>query len=348
MTKYKRGKISPFSLFAMFVVSRVLVVFTVCNVTSLGKYSSDLLISVGIGLVLSVIMSLPIVCIIKKEQNIFEQKWLSVLYGVYFLFLGAVSIGRFSFFASMELNEQTQSLFLATIIIISCMYAAWLGIEPISRFGAFIFVVTIIGIISVVGFGMPDFSILNLFPFTKNSITDIFVNSLSFACETSEILLLLVLAPKVNGKVEKPFYLSLVLSFIVCGLLFFFSIGVLGNTASLSSFPFYELSQISKFDESERLDSVYTAFWIFAVFLKGTLFVYSAAKCFNIKGRSKGCVLSGIGTLLFIWIIAEFRFFLRVQNWFIIIPFLIFAVAIPVLFLVFRKKSKGEILLENF
>ncbi len=43
------------------------------------------------------------------------------------------------------------------------MYAAWLGIEPISRFGSFIFVVTIIGVISVVGFGMQDFSILNLF-----------------------------------------------------------------------------------------------------------------------------------------------------------------------------------------
>ncbi len=101
MTKYKRGKISPFSLFAMFVVSRVLVVFTVCNVTSLGKYSSDLLISVGIGLALSVILSLPIVYLIKKNKNILEQKWLSVLYGLYFLFLGAVSIGRFSFFASM-------------------------------------------------------------------------------------------------------------------------------------------------------------------------------------------------------------------------------------------------------
>lgn len=222
MTKYKRGKISPFSLFAMFVVSRVLVVFTVCNVTSLGKYSSDLLISVGIGLALSVILSLPIVYLIKKNRNILEQKWLSVLYGLYFLFLGAVSIGRFSFFASMELNEQTQSLFLATIIIISCMYAAWLGIEPISRFGSFIFVVTIIGVISVVGFGMQDFSILNLFPFTKNSTPDIFVNALSFACETSEILLLLVLAPKVNGKFEKPFYWSIVLSFIVCALLFFF------------------------------------------------------------------------------------------------------------------------------
>lgn len=348
MTKYKKGKISPFSLFAMFVVSRVLVVFTVCNVTSLGHYSSDLLISVGIGLVLSVVLSLPAVYLVKEKRNIFEQKWLSILYGIYFLFLGAVSIGRFSFFASMELNEETQSLFLATIIIICCIYAAWLGAEPISRFGSFIFVLTVIGIISVVGFGMTDFSILNLFPFTQNETPDIFINSLSFACETSEILLLFVLAPDVNGKIEKPFYWSMVVSFIVCAMLFFFSIGVLGNTASLSSFPFYELSQISKFDESERLDSVYTAFWIFAVFLKGTLFVYSAAKCFKIKGRSKGCIASGIGTLLFIWIIAEFRFFLRVQNWFIIIPFLAFAVVIPVLFLIFRKKSKGEILLENF
>lgn len=347
MTKYKKGKISPFSLFAMFFVSRVLVVFTVCNVTSLGKYSSDLLISVGIGLALSALLSLPSVYLVKKKRNILEQKWLSVLYGIYFLFLGAVSIGRFSFFASIELNEETRSLFFAAIIIVACMYAAWLGVEPISRFGSFIFVVTILGILSVVGFGLSDFSILNLFPFSRNEIPNVFINSLSFACETSEILLLLVLAPDVNGRIEKPFYWSMVLSFVICGLLFFFSIGVLGDTASLASFPFYELSQISKFDESERLDSVYTAFWIFAVFLKGTLFVYSAAKCFKIKGRSKGCIASGIGTFLFIWIIAELRFFLRVQNWFIIIPFLVFSVVIPVLFLIFRKKSKGEILLEN-
>lgn len=348
MTKYKKGKISPFSLFAMFLVCRVLVVFTVCNVTSLGSYSSDLLISVGIGLVMAILLSLPIIFLIKKKKNLLEQKWLSVIYGIYFMFLGAVSIGRFSFFASMELNEQTQAYFIAAIIIVSCMYAAWLGIEPVSRFGSFIFILTIIGIISIAVFGIQNFSFLNLFPFTRNSVSDIFINSLSFACETSEIILLLALAPNVNGGVEKPFYYSVILSFIVCGILFIFSIGVLGDTASLSSFPFYELSQMSKFDESERLDSVYTAFWIFAVFLKGTLFIYSSAQCLKPKGKGKGCVISGIGTFLIILIIAKFRFFLRVQNWFIIIPFLVFAFVIPVLYLIFRKKSKGEILLENF
>lgn len=346
--KYKRGKISPFSLFAMFFVSRILVVFTLCNVTSLGYYSSDLIISLGIGLVIALVISLPIIILIRKKCSMMDQKWLSVIYGIYFLYLGAVTVGRFSFFASMELNENTQSLFLASMIIIACMYAAWLGIEPISRFGSFILAVTVIGIVSVVGFGLQNFSILDLFPFTQNSVPNIFINALSFACETSEIILLTVLAPKVNGKIEKPFYLSIILSFAVCAVLFFLSIGVLGDTASVSSFPFYELSQISKFDESERLDSIYTAFWIFAMFLKGTLFLYCASKCFGIKGKGKGVIVSGAGIYIIVWIIAECGFFLRVQNWFVIVPFLIFGVVVPTLYLIFRKKSKGEILIENF
>ena len=346
--KFKRGKISPYSLFAMFFVCRVLVVFTVCNVTSLGNYSSDMLISLGLGLILTLLISIPAVYASNQKRDLLQPKWISILYGIYFLYLGAVTIGRFSFFASMELNENTQSLFLASFIILACIYAAWLGIEPISRFGSFILAVTVIGVISVVGFSSREFSILNLFPFTKNSTSNIFVNALSFACETSEIILLMVLAPKVNGKIAKPFYSSIVLSFVACGLLFFFSLGVLGDTASVASFPFYELSQISKFDESERLDSVYTAFWIFAVFLKSTLFLYCAADCFKFKSRGKGIVLSGIGIFAVTWIIAELNFFLRVQNWAVIIPFLAFGLIIPVLRLIFRKKSKGELLLEQF
>ncbi len=346
--KYKRGKISPFSLFAMFFVSRILVVFTLCNVTSIGIYSSDLIISLAIGLAAALLISLPIVYILRKKINVLEPKWLSVLYGIYFLYLGALTVGRFSYFASMELNENTQSLFLASIIIVACMYAAWLGIEPISRFGSFILAVTVIGIVSVVGFGMQNFSILDLFPFTQNTISNVFINALSFTCETTEIILLLVLAPKVNGSIVKPFYLSVILSFLVCAVLFFLSIGVLGDTASVASFPFYELSQISKFDESERLDSVYTAFWIFAMFLKGSLFLYCAASCFKIKGKGKGTIVSGIGIFAAVWLIAKLGFFLRVQNWYIIVPFLVFGFIIPLFCLIFRKKSKGEILLENF
>ena len=117
--KFKRGKISPYSLFSMFFVCRVLVVFTVCNVTSLGNYSSDMLISLGLGLILTLLISIPAVYASNKKRNLLQPKWISILYGIYFLYLGAVTIGRFSFFASMELNENTQSLFLASFI--SCL-----------------------------------------------------------------------------------------------------------------------------------------------------------------------------------------------------------------------------------
>ena len=42
--------ISPFSLFAMLFVSRVLVEFTLCNVSFYGKYAPDMMISLVIGL----------------------------------------------------------------------------------------------------------------------------------------------------------------------------------------------------------------------------------------------------------------------------------------------------------
>ncbi len=347
MTKYKRGKISQFSLFAMFFSSRVLVVFTLCNVTSLGKYTSDLLISTVLGFLLALLFSVPIVYSAVKERDLLEKKWISILYGIYFLYLGSVTIGRFSFFASMELNESTNSLFLAFIIICACIYAAWLGIEPLSRFGSFVLAITIIGVVSVIGFEMKEFSLLNLFPFTQNSTEDILMNSLSFACETNEIIFLTVLSKKVNGRIIKPFYWAVGLSFLVCALLFFFSIAVLGNTASATSFPFYELSQLAKFSEYSRLDSIYTAFWIFVVFLKGSLFLYSASECFKIKGRGRGTVLSGIILFAIVWGIGELGFFLRVQNIAIIAPFIIFSLVIPIGYLLFRKKSKGEILLEK-
>ncbi|MDE6384759.1 MAG: hypothetical protein K2L36_01265, partial [Eubacterium sp.] len=119
--KFKRGKISPYSLFAMFFVCRVLVVFTVCNVTSLGNYSSDMLISLGLGLILTLLISIPAVYASNQKRDLLQPKWISILYGIYFLYLGAVTIGRFSFFASMELNENTQSLFLASFIILACI-----------------------------------------------------------------------------------------------------------------------------------------------------------------------------------------------------------------------------------
>lgn len=344
--KYKRGMISPFTLFAMLFVSRVLVIFGVCNTNFAGIYSPDLIISYGIGLAFTLVLCAPILYAANKQKEITKPKWLSVIYGIYFLYLGAITVGRFSFFASMEMNVKSRAIFHAFLIILAGTYAAWLGIEPISRFSSFIFGVTVLGIVFIVAFGVKDFSILNLFPFTKNNTAEIFENALDFACETGEIILLSVLASKVNGKINKAFFYAIVLSFVSCGLLIIYSVGVLGDTAGVTAFSLYDLSQMSRLGNA-RLDSVYTAFWIFAVFLKCTLFVYCASECFPFRKKGASCVVSAIGMFAIIFVLSELEFYLHSQILAIVIPFILFAFVIPGLSLIFTKKSKGEILLEK-
>ena len=344
--RYKRGMISPFTLFAMLFVSRVLVIFGVCNTNFAGIYSPDMLISLGIGLAIALVLCAPIVYAANKHKELIKPKWLSVIYGIYFLYLGAITVGRFSFFASMEMNVKSRALFHALLIILAGAYAAWLGIEPISRFSSFVFAVTVIGIVCIVAFGTKDFSILNLFPFTKNSTVEILENAIDYACETGEIILLAVLASKVNGKINKPFFSAIVLSFISCGLLVIYSLGVLGDVAGVTAFSFYDLSQMSRLGNA-RLDAVYTAFWIFAVFLKCTLFIYCASECFPFKKKGTACVVSAIGLFAIIFVLSELEFYLHSQILAIVIPFILFAFVIPALSLIFTKKTKGEIMLEK-
>lgn len=344
--RYKRGMISPFTLFAMLFVSRVLVVFGLCNTNFAGIFAPDMLTSLGLGLLLALIFCAPIVYAANKKRNILKPKWLSVIYGIYFLYLGAITVGKFSFFASMELNAKSRAIFHALLIILAGAYAAWLGIEPISRFGSFIFAVTVIGIICIVAFGVKDFSMLNLFPFTRNSTADILSNALDFACQTTEIILLCALAPKVNGKINKAFFSAIFLSFAACGLLFVYAAGVLGDAAGVTAFPFYDLSQMSRLGNA-RLDSVYTAFWIFGVFLKCTLFLYCASVCFGFKKNGTSCAVSAVGAFAIVFTLSELEFFLHSNLLAIVVPFIIFGFVIPIISLAFTKRSKGEILLEK-
>ena len=338
--------ISPFTLFAMLFVSRVLVIFGVCNTNFAGIYAPDLFISYGIGLAIALVLSAPVVYAANKRKEIIKPKWMSVIYGVYFLYLGAITVGRFSFFASMEMNVKSRAIFHAFLIILAGTYAAWLGIEPISRFSSFVFGITVLGIVCIVVFGAKDFSILNLFPFTKNNTLEILENSLDFACETGEIILLSVLASKVNGKINKAFFSAIILSFISCGMLLIYSLGVLGDTAGVTAFSFYDLSQMSRLGNA-RLDSVYTAFWIFAVFLKCALFVYCASECLPFRKKGTSCVVSAIGMFTMIFVLSELEFYLHSQILAVVIPFILFAFVIPGLSLLFTKKSKGEIMLEK-
>ncbi len=352
MTNYKAGKISPFNFFSLIFISKVLIAFTSCTLVLRGEYSSDILLSVVISMALNFALIAIIICACKNGKSPLNNKWVSLVYGIYFIFTGAVIVSRFSFFASTELNPESKILFYSVLIIAFCVYGAMLGIEPVSRFSLLVFAITVVGIITIVLFGIKEFELINLFPFTRNSSKDILLNSFYSAGDASELILFLAVSPKVNGDKVKPCLWAMGTAYVICIGILAVVIGILGDTATMSAFPMFEVSQVSKFSDNERLDSIYTAFWTFAVFLKCTMFLYSAAsvinKVFKKLNNVKSCVISGVVMLGFCALFTLTSIFLKINTVLIITLYIIFGFVIPACCLIFQKKDKGEILLEKF
>lgn len=348
MTEYKRNMIAPLNLFFLFTVSRMLIIFTISSVVLKSTYSFDILISIAASFVIVMLISIPVIKLIENNKNVLNNKIIAFAYGVYFIYAGAINVSKFAMFSSTELNQNAKLFFLAATMIVACIYAASLRIEAISRFGSFVFVFMALGVIGLAGFCAKDFSSLNLFPLVRNNSMEIFKNTLFSVASTNELLLIFVLAPKVNGKIKKPFYFSMVLSYLISMLMVVLVIGVLGDTASLSSYPVFEVSELAKLGTNERLEVVFIALWIFAIFLKTTLYLYCASQCF--KGGKTGtkCIACGGVMLLASWLILSGSAYDRLENIFVIIPYFVFAVVIPCSYLIFGKRKSGDDLIEAF
>lgn len=343
LTTYKRDRIAPLNLFFLLFVSRTLISFTVSSSVLKSRYSFDLVYSTLIALGLTILISLPAVIMVSKQKNVLSNRVLSPLYGAYFIFSGAVNICKFAVFSSTELNQNAKIIVLAGFMIIACTYAASLGIEAISRFGSMVFVLTLIGIIGVMIEGTSELSALNIFPVTQNQTDNIIMNILFSVCSSNEIVMLIALAPKVNGKIKKPFFCSMVAAYTAIMLLLAFTIGVLGDTASLAAYPLFQVAQISKMSSGERIEAIFTALWIFAAFLKIALFLYCGSVCFGGRSHKVKCAASGLAMFAVSALILYSSAFESNQEAFSYIPFIAFAFVLPLFYLIFgRKKNKIE------
>ncbi|MCD7723697.1 MAG: spore germination protein [Clostridiales bacterium] len=347
MTKYKVGKISGANLFSLLFICNVLVIFTKSTISLKGQFSSDIFISLIIAFGVVALAGIPVNIAAKRAQRLINNKYINILYALYFLYIGAVGVGRFALFASTELDYQTKAWVFALLIIAAGAYCAYLGLEALSRFSSVVFILTVVGIAAMLLFSIREFSLINLFPFTKNSAADIISNALDFASDTGEIVITAAIAPKVNGKVQKPFYFSVLLSFIMSSLLVLGAMGVMGDAAALNSYPFFQLSQLARMNESVRLDSLYTAFWILTVLIKTALLLYCAGELLPIKKKGLSFTCAGIIMLLISLTITSTDSFFVINLYSRFIPFVVFAFALPLFLLLSFKKNKGDELLEK-
>lgn len=230
-----RGKISPLGLFYILFICRIVVSLTSTHSVSKTEINSQALISYILAMLLTVVFSLPAIFCCKKEKNPIDVKCVSKLYYAYFLIVASVSVSRFSYFASTTLNPEKQGWLFALIVCICAFYGAFLGIEALSRFSAFCFVLLGLAVVSVILCNFNTFREINFYPVITSSKFDLIENAVVFASNTSEIAMFLAIFPKVNGRCERSYIRSVCLSFLTVFILLYFAIAVMGKSAVIRS-----------------------------------------------------------------------------------------------------------------
>lgn len=344
----QKNKIPSVGLFYILFICRIVVSLTSVHSVSTTVINSQALISYVIAMLFTLILSIPVIFCYKLNKNPIEIKWLSKLYCIYFLITAAVSVSRFSYFASTTLNPETQGWIFAFIICVCAFYGASLGIEALSRFSAFAFVLLALAIVSVLLCNINTFNDVNFYPIITSGKNDVFKNALVFSSNTSELAAFLVLFPKVRGKCVKTYVRFICFSFLSVFILLYFSVAVMGDGVSIRNFPFYSFFQVSKFGDFERLDVLHISFWIMGVFVKAVTYLYSACSCVASKPGRKQTALAATAVFVLSVFMLKFTQGQGMNLTASIALFFAFCIFAPVATLIFKKKDNGDELVKMF
>ncbi len=348
MTQAKRDRIAPISIFFLLYISRIVVSLTNVQSVTTGLMKTDILISILVSMGLTLLFSLPAIYCYKKHKNPFDVKWVGFFYSIYFIYLAGINISRFSYFASTTLNPDSSGWVFSVLVAVCALYGAYLGIEGLSRFSGFAFILLVGSIFAALLCNIKNYQEINLFPVISNSSNDILRNIVFMTSSSSEIILFLCLSKKVNGKAVKPFVWSVIAAFFTIFLLFLFVIAVIGDAAAIQAFPLYTLFQLAKIGVFERIDVLYISFWIFGIFIKAVMLIYCSVISFKPMKNSIKCVISSVLALAVAVSLTELVEINTISPIVYAIPFAVFCVAIPLLTLIFKKRNFGDELVEKF
>lgn len=342
MMNSKRGMIPPYAFFCLLFVSRIVVTLTYVQGVSVGNFGADMLISIAISMVLLIALSLPAYFCVKKEKSPLDNRLFSVLYSLYFCFFSALSISRFAYFSSSKMNTELSMVVVIILVALSATYGAYLGIESIGRFGFICTILLGITLVGVLGLNVHNFHEANFYPLVVNTKMDIIKNSILFTCNSVAPTYLLALSGKVNGRVAKPYFLALVVSYSAIFLLVVFCLGVMGNSAGLQSYPMYALFQLASIGAFARLDMLHTAFWILAVLLKSSILTFCASSTMKRFTHGNKSLFFGVlagGVAIFVNEIIGTKMVEPVKIISVCV-YVIFCIALPLISLAFGRKNE--------
>ena len=340
----KRGVISPYQLFFIFLVSRAVVALTFYQAILLNGITPETLISSFLALGINLLLCSPAYLCVKYDKNPVASEIGRIIYLFYFVFFAGVNVSRFAFFACDKTVSGESPLLFVVIMTAAACYGAYLGIEALGRFSVLCAVFSVFLLCLIIFLNFKNFHGYNFMPFFEGERADIFKNSVVFSSNSVEPAIFLLLSKKCSAKSSKPLFFGILASYLAIALMLLFCIGVLGKAATLFSFPVYTLFQMTAFKSFSRLDIVYSAFGFFAVFAKCAVLVYCSSELLPIvKNKAKPFVL--FIAVCAVSLLIYRRFFGEIASSaraFYAALSIAFSAVIPLLFLAVSKRKRAD------
>lgn len=282
-----QNRISARQAYSLLFISRIISLLTFVPSLISDALPSDYLAACVLGAIIALALSFPWLYLSVKRQrgedllerfkNTKKEKPIRFIFALYLLFLLCITLSRLFFFARAVMFEQVSTLVLIFITLLCLGFVSLSGAEPLARLGGASAILSAVLIVFISVSLTGSFNAENLM-YKNTSALPFLLLSLSVAVRTTEPLFLFLLTPEINGKLLKGFFSWWIFTFLA-SLLLTFCLGLsLGMSAYKMMFPYHAMAELSSFGVAERMDSLLSALWVLASFIKAAMLNYLLMK----------------------------------------------------------------------
>lgn len=355
----KPRMISGTQLVFLLLISRLFTLFTFVPRARTAASGSTALLCIPLAGAAVGILLIPFLLLLRRSQTdllscAFQLGSgyglvVSLLFGVFCIYMAAFTTSHFSFFMASAVYPNSTPWAFLLLLTLAAGYAASLGLEAFSRMSVWVFSLLLLLLLLFVCALLPEVNPVYLTSPLLDGLPAVGKGIFYTAVNHAEAVALILLLPRVRragGRVAAGW---LVLTILVYELLSFLTLTVLGDYAKTRLFPLHTLSSLAQLSGFGRLDLLHIALWIFAAFLRLTVYLYCAAVCLRrifpsaAFGRSCACCAAVSG----IWSLATARgmqFWNRIseQVWVVAAPFLLLVAAVPLVTLLLTSLGRNS------
>ncbi len=298
MYKKNSNKISSYQVVLLITVYRSIIAFNYLPVINAPPANQDIWIVLLLSIFYTIILCLPVLYLSNKFNNLtiieytekilgkFIGRIVGVYYTGYILLFGIILVATLVEILDSTMFSETPTWVTASIMLITCTYIAYKGLESLAR-GAEIFVPFIFGVIFlfiILGYKIYDFSVL-LPIFKDSTFKEINMGAIDRGIKFSDIIILAMITPHLERKedLNRIFIKSVIYSIITIIFVAIATQAALGiDYAKHTNFPFFTFTRlINLFDFIQRVEALFVIAWITGNIGKISGYLYFTAVAFS-------------------------------------------------------------------